>query len=124
MKQVICCLWALAIPAMTTAAEVPAGADPRDPLLNLGCLDVTKTPYLADPTGTADSTEAIQRAVNEARDHRLVCFFPEGTYLISDTISCSSLLSFGYNSLTLIHPSLTLPLFYILAPFPISTPSL
>jgi hypothetical protein len=53
-----------------------------------GCLDVTAAPYLADPSGTSDSTEAIQRAVNDARDRALVCFFPEGTYLISDTISC------------------------------------
>jgi hypothetical protein len=43
---------------------------------------------LADPTGDVDSTAAIQRAVNDARDQGLVCFFPEGTYLISDTLSC------------------------------------
>jgi hypothetical protein len=59
-----------------------------DPLLEIGCLDVTQPPYLADPTGTKDSTAAIQRAVNDARDRGLVCFFPEGTYVVSDTISC------------------------------------
>ena len=69
-------------------AELPEEFDRSDRLFQLGLLDVTKAPYLADPTGTADSTEAIQRAVNDARDHGLVCFFPEGTYLISDTISC------------------------------------
>ena len=68
--------------------EFPAGVDAADHLLQAGCLDVTKAPYLADPTGVADSTEAIQRAVNDARDHRLACFFPEGTYLISNIISC------------------------------------
>jgi hypothetical protein len=62
--------------------------DPADRLLQLGLLDVTKAPYRADATGVADSTKAIQRAVNDARDHALVCFFPEGTYLISDRISC------------------------------------
>jgi hypothetical protein len=65
-----------------------AAADAADRLLELGLLDVTAAPYAADPTGAADSTKAIQRAVNDARDRRLVCFFPEGTYLISDTLSC------------------------------------
>ncbi len=57
-------------------------------LQEAGCLDVTKAPYLADAGGMRDATAAIQRAVNDARDHQLVCFFPSGTYLISDTISC------------------------------------
>lgn len=69
-------------------AAFPAGTDPANPLLQLGCLDVTQVPYRADPTGRADATAAIQRAVNDARDAGLVCFFPEGTYLVSDTISC------------------------------------
>ncbi|NQU11179.1 hypothetical protein HQ590_10340 [bacterium] len=78
---------------MTADAELPSGVNPADRLLQLGLLDVTKTPYRADPTGVADSTMAIQRAVNDARDQALVCFFPEGTYLISDTISCEQQVS-------------------------------
>jgi hypothetical protein len=66
----------------------PEGTDPNNKLLGIGLLDVTKRPYLADPTGEKDSTEAIQKAINDARDHKLVCFFPQGTYLISDTLSC------------------------------------
>jgi hypothetical protein len=69
-------------------AELPPEFDRSDKLYQLGLLDVTKAPYAADPTGRTDSTTAIQRAVNDARDNWLVCFFPEGTYLISDTISC------------------------------------
>ncbi len=68
--------------------QLPQEWDRSDRLFQFGLLDVTKTPYSADPTGRLDSTAAIQRAVNDARDHRLVCFFPEGTYLISDTLSC------------------------------------
>ena len=49
---------------------------------------MTKAPYFADPRGEKDSTKAIQDAVNSARDNRMICFFPPGTYLISDTISC------------------------------------
>lgn len=69
-------------------AKAPPGVDANDGLLKTGCLDVTKAPYQADPSGRKDSTAAIQRAVNDARDHQLVCYFPEGTYLVSDTISC------------------------------------
>lgn len=76
------------VAAAAAAAEFPAGVDTSDRLVQLGLLDVTKAPYRADPTGTRDSTQTIQRAVNDARDYALVCFFPEGTYLISDTISC------------------------------------
>jgi|SRR6056297_1554439 len=65
--------------------DTPDELDRHD---TLGLLDVSKAPYHADPTGERDSTAAIQRAVNDARDNWLVCFFPEGTYLISDTISC------------------------------------
>lgn len=68
--------------------ELPQGFDRSDRLFQLGLLDVTKPPYAADPTGRVDSTAALQRAVNDARDHGLVCFFREGTYLISDTLSC------------------------------------
>jgi len=69
-------------------SKTPAGVNPADPLFANGCLDVTNAPYFADPGGRKDSTAAIQRAVNDARDHQLVCFFPPGIYLISDTISC------------------------------------
>ncbi len=69
-------------------AQLPREFDQSDELYQLGLLNVTQAPYSADAAGQVDSTEAIQRAVNDARDNGLVCFFPEGTYLISDTISC------------------------------------
>lgn len=65
----------------------PAGlGDSR--LAALGCVDVTRKPFSADPTGKTDSTEAIQTAVTFARDHQMACFFPPGTYLLSDTLTC------------------------------------
>jgi len=69
------------------AAE-KGGTPAADPLLAIGCLDVTRAPFSADPTGQTDSTAALQRAINDARDRGLVCFFPTGTYLVSDTLSC------------------------------------
>jgi hypothetical protein len=59
-----------------------------DELLKMGLLDVTKSPFNADPSGKIDSTKALQDALNESRNRQLVCFFPLGTYLISDTLSC------------------------------------
>jgi len=53
-----------------------------------GLVDITAAPYNADPSGVTDCTAAIQAAVNYARDNNMVCFFPIGTYLISETISC------------------------------------
>nr|MBF0221946.1 hypothetical protein [Desulfobulbaceae bacterium] len=53
-----------------------------------GLVDITAAPFFADPTGAKDSTESIQAAIKFARDHQMVCFFPSGTYMISDTIEC------------------------------------
>ncbi|MCE5217500.1 hypothetical protein LLH03_10800, partial [bacterium] len=47
-------------------------------LAALGYLDVTKGPFRADPTGRQDCTATLQAAINFARDHQLVCFFPTG----------------------------------------------
>ncbi len=55
----------------------------------LGLVDVTKAPFNADSTGARDATETLQRAINFARDHQMICFFPPGTYCISDTLSCT-----------------------------------
>lgn len=57
-------------------------------LAKMGYVDVTKGPFRADPTGQDDCTAALQEAINFARDHQLVCFFPPGTYRISDTLEC------------------------------------
>jgi hypothetical protein len=58
---------------------------PED-VANAGYFDVTKQPYGAKGDGVTDDTLAIQRAMNEARDARVVVFFPAGTYKVTDTI--------------------------------------
>ena len=55
-------------------------------LAKLGFLDVTAAPFRADPAGKRDSTKALQRAIEFARDAQMVCFFPSGTYAVSDTL--------------------------------------
>lgn len=52
----------------------------------LGFLDVTQAPYHADPTGKKDATLALQRALDDARDARLVAYLPAGRYRVSDTL--------------------------------------
>jgi hypothetical protein len=57
-------------------------------LVASGYVDVTRPPFSADPTGKTDSTKSIQTAVTFARDHQMACFFPPGTYLLTDTLAC------------------------------------
>lgn len=66
---------------------VPSELEDR-PTAEIGLVDVTKAPFGADPTGDKDSTEALQAAIRFARDHQMVCFFPPGDYLASDTLEC------------------------------------
>lgn len=68
-----------------TGREVRKHAGNRA-LLAAGLLDVTAAPYHADPSGKSDSTAAIQQALKDARDARLIAHFPAGRYLVSDTI--------------------------------------
>ncbi len=70
---------------MTAAQGPPPGIDPNNELYKLGYLDVTL--YGADLTGVDDSTDEIKEAINDARDYSLVCYFPTGTYLVSDTLT-------------------------------------
>jgi hypothetical protein len=53
-------------------------------LYQQGYLDITLIG--ADNTGMINSTDAIRKAVALARDNDLVCYFPAGIYLVSDTI--------------------------------------
>jgi hypothetical protein len=55
-------------------------------LAALGILDVTQAPYNADPTGTRDATTALQQAIDDARDARMITYLPAGRYRISDTL--------------------------------------
>ena len=58
------------------------------PLAPLGYVDVTQPPFSADASGLEDCTKALQAAIDFARDHQMACFFPPGTYRISDTLQC------------------------------------
>jgi hypothetical protein len=72
-----------------TIFSQPPGIPADNELFKMGFLDVTLLG--ADSTGVTISTQAIRNAVNLARDYRLVCYFPSGTYLVDDTIRCMKL---------------------------------
>ena len=57
-------------------------------LAALGYVDVTAAPFGADPSGRKDATDAIRRAIVTARNAQMVCYFPPGTYTVSDTLAC------------------------------------
>jgi len=60
-------------------------------LVVAGYLDVTL--YGADTTGGADSTSAIQSAINDASAYSMTAYVPPGTYKVSDTLSGVLLIS-------------------------------
>lgn len=53
----------------------------------IGFINVTASPYHADKTGKIDATAAIQQALKDARDARMIAFLPAGRYLVSTTIT-------------------------------------
>ena len=61
---------------------------PYQQFIEKGFVDVTASPFNADSSGSYDSTSAIQSAIDFSYEHMLVTYFPSGTYLISDTLSC------------------------------------
>ncbi len=76
--------WA-ADPLLPPLERVPGELGDRR-LAEWGVLNVAAAPFRADPTGKRDSTQALQRAIDFARDHRMVAFFPAGVYRVSDTL--------------------------------------
>ena len=51
-----------------------------------GVFDVTRPPYNADPTGVADATAAIQRALSDSVNGNRIIYLPNGVYRVTDTL--------------------------------------
>jgi len=76
---------------------VQIGAQDNE-LIKIGVLDVTLydgwNGNPVDPTGVQDSTAALQKAIDDAREYQLVAVFPNqangqrAVYLVSDTLKC------------------------------------
>ncbi len=80
--------------AAAMAEVLPGGsaASASDSLLAKGLADVTR--YGAKPDDEIDDTAAIQKAIDDARDQRLVAYFPGGVYLVSDTLMAMQRVAF------------------------------
>ncbi len=63
-----------------------AFAATKDQLLSIGVINVKD--YGAKGDGVTDDTQAIQRGINASRTSQCTLLFPEGTYLVSDTLEC------------------------------------
>jgi hypothetical protein len=89
MRRLLCfavLLSALNAPAVTQAKRSEPLTVFGLPLSEAGLVSVLD--FGADPTGTRISTTEIQDALNHARDNQKACLFPEGTYLVDDTLDC------------------------------------
>ncbi len=76
--------------AMFNELQVPCIVPTVYPTDDLVIADIiaTQAPYCADPTGRADSTEAIRQALSDcAAKGGGTVFLPVGVYLITDTVS-------------------------------------
>lgn len=54
--------------------------------LDSGVLNVKEAPFGATGNGTTDDTVAIQKAISAGLNRHKIVYFPNGTYLLSDTL--------------------------------------
>jgi hypothetical protein len=76
-------------PVAERATSSVAPEQVNSPLVSLGLADVTAAPFLADPSGQKDATEALLRAMEFARQRKLTLYFPAGVYTVSNTLEYS-----------------------------------
>jgi len=65
---------------------IPSYINQNSDLFKNGYLSVIE--FGAIPNDQFDDTDEIQEAINAARDNKMVCYFPHGTYLVSNTLNC------------------------------------
>ena len=69
--------------ALWLACAAPLLGQDFNALINRPFISATGTPYLADPTGKVDATNAIQSCINDTVAKRAACVLPAGIYTIS-----------------------------------------
>ena len=79
-------------------AYVASGQNPLFVAMQPGQPAIDVRTYGADPTGVADSTSAIQQAINVANVNRVAVYFPIGTFRLSAANSMSHCLTIPINT--------------------------
>jgi hypothetical protein len=74
------------IPNLSGSSSPYLGRSHTKTLAANGYLDPTQPPFLADPTGVQDCTDALQAAVEYSRRNYLALWLPSGEYRVSRTI--------------------------------------
>jgi MYXO-CTERM domain-containing protein len=89
---------------LAVPTQVQTMGQEKSALVLAGYLDATL--YGADPTGSKDSTSAIQQAIDDAMAYDMATYLPPGTYLVSDTLNGKAI---GQISGCLTHTSIGTP---------------
>jgi hypothetical protein len=76
---------ALLAAASVTAQILPSGERRYPPTPSV--VDVTQPPYNAKGDGSTDDTQALQLAINENTGRHRLLYLPNGTYLVSRTLT-------------------------------------
>lgn len=72
------------------------------PIVSNNIVDVTKTPYFADKTGTADVQLILQKALDDiGKAGGGVVYLPEGTYKINVSASLANTIKMNYSNVVL-----------------------
>lgn len=90
MPRVVLALLLLAAPAVAADPPVGAAFDPAEDVRFPKCahvIDVTQPPYSAKGDGKTDDTKAIQQALDDLMGLHKILYLPNGTYLVSDTLT-------------------------------------
>jgi len=83
--------------AQAIGAKLDINADHRFPACEM-VINVTKAPYFAKGDGQTDDTKAIQQALNDMMGRHKILYLPNGTYLISRTLSWTNKNTAGNNA--------------------------
>lgn len=82
-------------PNAANGSGVPGGVPTRTNLIN-----VTQSPYTADPTGVVDCTATVQTAIDAGADGDVI-YFPNGTYKVSGTLTIANPATHNTHHITL-----------------------